>query len=506
MLASGVRGQEAGERSGQSTIDEIANIDIRTDVRIFTVMAAATAAGFGLNAGSDRQGELAASLRRDLADLDPGLRDRLQALFDARRFRSERDRHTAYTSLALLLTGPPDFRIRSDAPEIPPDVRMILGFEELLPEFYQKARIAILWERYRPQYERELETYRPVILNVIHRTIEYFHIPPRIVLDRSIVVMSDLLGLRNVVHARNLERTYFIVLGPAKEPEDNFIQLQHEYLHFLIDPLIEKSGGQLLRERSLMELAEEQPHVERDFRGRFLLIVGESLIEAVLHRLHPTDFDRDHAETVTQFRRGLIFFPFFMRELAKYESAGKEPFPAYLAATLSSIPEGEVRDDAVQVLQWETQLAARDQAEQASRQQEQARAERRAQVNALLEEAGRLIEQKAWSEARMRLERLLEIDPDNGNALFYLGQIAAQQQKHEEAVGYYSRAEASNTAEPWVKAWCSVRLGRYFAYQQKFDEARRKFEGVLTLGDDFRGARRAAEESLAQLPPTTEPQ
>ena len=111
------------------------------------------------------------------------------------------------------------------------------------------------------------------------------------------------------------------------------------------------------------------------------------------------------------------------------------------------------------------------------------------------------VAQQAWTEAADDLNRLLRIDPENGNALFYLAQIAAQQQKHEEAVGYYLRAEASDTAQPWVKAWSAVRVGRYLAHQQKFDEARRKFEEVLALGDDLNGARRAAEESLSQLPP-----
>ena len=492
--------QETEAESGQSTVDAIANIDLRTDLRIFTVMAAVTAAGFGSDAGPGQQGEVAAELRRDLANLDPSLLARLRALFNARSFLTERDRHTAYTSLALLLTGPPDFKIRSDAPEIPADVRRILGFEELLPEFYEKAHIASLWETYRPKYEKNLEAYRPIILDVIHKTIEYFHIPPRVALDRSIVVMLDLLGFRNIVHARNLERTYFIVLGPTDEPEANFVQIQHEYLHFLIDPLIEKSGGQLLKETSLMRMAEAQPNVGRDFRGRFLLIVGESLIEAVLHRLHPVAAQDVRADTVALFRRGLILFPFFTRELVKFEASGKQPFPAYLAATLVSIPGGEIAEDATQVANWESQIQAEDRAEASAQQQERDRTEKMNEMNRLLSDAGRSMGRKDWPEAVAQLNQLLQIDPENGNALFYLGQIAAQQQKHEEANGYYSRAEASKTSEPWVKAWSAVRIGRYLAHARKFEEARQKFEEVLALGDDLNGARRAAEESLAQLP------
>ena len=31
--------------------------------------------------------------------------------------------------------------------------------------------------------------------------------------------------------------------GPADDPASNYVQLQHEYLHFLVDPLVEKYGG-----------------------------------------------------------------------------------------------------------------------------------------------------------------------------------------------------------------------------------------------------------------------
>ena len=464
-------------------------------------MAAATVAGFGEESAANQQGSLGDSIRRDLADLDPDLLARLRSIYDARQFGSDRDRHTAYTSLALLLTGPPDFRIAANAPEIPADVQRILGFEELLPEFYQKARIPLLWGRYQPLYEQELAAYRPVILSVIHQTIEYFHIPPRIVLDRSIVVMSDLLGLRNVVHARNLERTYFIVLGPADKPQDNFVELQHEYLHFLIDPLIEKSANQLFEHRSLLEMAEEQPNIGSDFRDRFLLIVDESLIEAVLHRLHPVSSEEAEAEMVAQFRKGYIFFPFFLRELAKFEAEGAEPFPAYLAGTLASIRESEIHDDAAQVLDWERRLTEERQKREAAQEEARAEAERRGEVSRLLSDAGRLIREKSWSEATAQLEKLLEIEPENGNALFYLGQIAGKQQRHEAAASYYSRAEASNIAEPWVRAWCGVWLGRYLEHQRRFEEARRKFEAVLAMGEDLNGAHQAAQESLEQLPP-----
>ncbi len=466
-------------------------------------MAAATVAGFGRGHEEQLDMEIVSRLREDLRNLDPSLKGRLRVMFAAHSLGSDEAQHTAYTSLALLLTGPPDFRLMDNAPEIPLDVKRILGFEELLPEFYRKAGIEMLWEKYRPDYSRELEGYGPIVKRVMRATLQYFRIPARVVLDRSIVIMPDLFGFRNVVHARNLERVYYIVVGPAGDHEGNAVELQHEYLHFLLDPLVEKQGGQALKLRSLLALSEQQPNLAKDFHGRFLLILTESLVEAVLHRLHPPDdWDR---ENVSLFRRGLIFTPYFLRALQKYEALPNVTFPAFLADSLGAISEDEINQDAATILALEKKLNAADQADETKRQAElverqQAVDEANRKIR-LFREASEFMSGRQWDQAESRLNELLDVAPDNGDALFYLGQIAAQKQEHEAAMDYYRKAEVSSGAQPWVKAWCSVRIGRYLAHEGKFVEARRRFEQVIEAGEDFNGARRAAQESVKVLPP-----
>jgi len=496
--------QQAPGWSNQGNLEDFLNIELRTDVRVFTVMAAATVAGFGRGEEERLDMQFVSRLREDLKGLDPSLRDRLRVMFAGRSLGSDEAQHTAYTSLALLLTGPPDFRLIDNAPEIPLDVKRILGFEELLPEFYRKADIEALWDKYRPDYSRELEAYGPIVKRVISATLQYFRIPARVVLDRSIVIMPDLFGFRNVVHARNLERVYYIVVGPADDHERNAIELQHEYLHFLLDPLVEKQGGQVLKRRTLLTLSEQQPNLAKDFRGRFLLILTESLVEAVLHELHPpADWDR---ENVSLFRRGLIFTPYFLRALKKYEGLTDVTFPNFLADSLGAISEDEINQDAETILALEKKLNAADQKEEMSREAELAE-QRRAvdETNRkirLFREATEFMGARQWDQAESSLNELLKIDPENGDAMFYLGQIAAQKQDHEAAQEYYRKAEASTGAQPWVKAWSSVRIGRYLAHQGKFAEARQKFEQVIQTGEDFNGARQAAQESLKALPPS----
>ncbi len=490
-----------GTTAPDATVD-LLNIDLQADVRLFVVMAALNAAGFEYEAPGKGLDPLRARLRRDLEHLDPELKRRLRIHVDLHRRGDKRAVHTAYTSLALLIDGPPQFKLRPDAPSLPWDVQEILGFEELLPDFYRQAGLDELWEQYRPHYQAELEAYRPVIRQAIQGALDYLRIPPRVVLDRRIVIMADLLSHQDVVHARNLEKTYFLVLGPAESPESNLLQVQHEYLHFLVDPLVEKHAGQIMKERASLELAERQPDLPRDFRGRFLLVVGECVIEAILHRLRPpADLD---AETVKLFRRGLVYFPYFWRGLEQYEKTEGVALPLYLEQLFTQLGRAELEKEEKRVASIEARLNAARQAAEEQQVRERADFERRREVRGLLAEAGEHLAAGRYEAARLTLNRLLELDPGNGNAEFYLAQVAAQLGDHPTAAVHYARVELAPDVPEWVRAWSAVRLGRFLAHQGEFGKAREKFEAVRRMEGDLRGAREEAESSLSQLPPPGE--
>ena len=224
------------------------------------------------------------------------------------------------------------------------------NLQMLLPDFYNNANLEKLWNEVRPSYRKELLLYRPVVHRVIRETLNYFKIPAKIYFDRNIVFMPDLLTYHDIVNARNVEDVYYIVVGPSENPEGNFIKLQHEYLHFLLDPLIEENTDILKESISYLELAKKQPLFPNDLWNDYNLLVTESLIESLLHRMHPeadeTKQDRN-LRNLKLVQRGMILCPYFERKLNSFESeTGDEvSLPNFLVKTLSEIPSAEISKD-----------------------------------------------------------------------------------------------------------------------------------------------------------------
>src|ERR1043166_9702837 len=91
---------------------ELADYGVRfqADTRLIIVMAALEAAGFDAQPGR-APSEFRLALRRDLANLDPDLRDRMKTFYERNRLlapATPADQAARYVSLALALAPAPD--------------------------------------------------------------------------------------------------------------------------------------------------------------------------------------------------------------------------------------------------------------------------------------------------------------------------------------------------------------------------------------------------------------
>lgn len=482
-------------------IEDLANIDFRNDLRIFTVMAAANVGGFDHETPSHQWSVVRSSLRDKLSDLNRELRVELEGFFEKRSHLAPEELQAALTSLALLLDHPPGFSLLSEPAEVPAEARPVLGLELVLPRFYREAGLEGLWNLYQPLYKQELETYRPLLREIIGETLQYFRTPARIVLDRQLVLIPDLLSFHNVVNARNLERIYYVVVGPAGDPEINAEKLKHEYLHFLLDPLIQKYGGAFLKHRDLLELAHRQPALNDDLRNRFLLLVTESLIEAVQARMRASkrdDFDFQQ-EMVESFRKGLVFTPYFYRELEEYQDLQEVSLPVYLETLSQEVSADQIRADAEMVDSWEAKTKGDSRTGQIAKTEGEIR-EPAIKSPEPLQKAGDLLQAQRYEEAEVVLKELLRNNPDNGNAHFYLAQVRSQMGDPEGALVEYSLAAEASNVVPWARAWALLRIGKILAYQRDFEGARNHFLRVSDMQGDLKGAAEEAGRLLEQLP------
>jgi tetratricopeptide (TPR) repeat protein len=484
--------------SQTASVENLANVSFNPDFRLFAVMAALNAAGYDYEAPGREMSEVRKRVREDLKRADAKTLAQLRAFYQEHSLNLDPHRQVAaYISLGLLIDGPPDFKLAVSKKDMPDDVLQIAGFEEIVKNLHASVDLTALWRRYEASYTSELARYRPVLVDVIRQTLAYFRIPPRIVLDRQIVVIPDLLGPQRLVNARNMEKSYFIVLGPALSPEENREQLQHEYLHFLLDPLIAKFGTPLLKHEELLDLAQSQPHIRSEYQNRYLMVVAESLVEALILRLNPRpEPDR---EMVGLFRRGLIFTPYFLRVLQLYEEDSTLSLPGHVETIFADVDAKTVRADERRIAELSSAFLQEDQAKATLQREEQQQRLKAAHLTTVLTEAQDLIRQERYDAASSKLEGLLKQDPTNAVALFYLAQIAAQKQDYVKAFGLYRQADASPEATASIRAWSRLRMANYLASQGRWEEARERFNQVIGMEGELDGAREQAQNALEQL-------
>ncbi len=482
--------------SSPQLVEGLANLRFQADPRIFTVMAALNLAGFDLDADHLKPDSVRAIVRSRMADLKPELKERIVEFCRTRDAGEEpSQRQAKYISFALLLNGPPKFNLAVGPEELPPDARTLLGMEPLLEELWREGGLERLWEEVRPRYLAEIEAYRPLMRDMIVATLKYFHTEARVSLDHKMTFAPDLLNGYNVINARNLSHNYMVVVGPARGDGRPMRSVRHEYLHFLIDPLLAKYVGYLPDSEPFLARVREQRGALERYQNNFYLLVTESLLQMVELRLDAPPPDRETAALVEVYDQGLILAPYFEETLSRFEIGTDS-----LAAVFRSFIEG---------IQWEIERNRPDAMDRLRKQL----AERTAapavenspvgsavtELRSLLSEANKLLLARQFDQARALLDKALQIDRRNAGALFGMAQIAGHAQDTDRALDLYSRAAADAGAETWIAAWAMVYRGRIFRFQGDLEKARTEWAKALELRGDLRGADEAARKDLEAL-------
>ncbi|HXU38665.1 MAG TPA: tetratricopeptide repeat protein [Blastocatellia bacterium] len=473
-------------RAGFITPSEV-NVKIDPDVRTFVVMAALNAAGFDYETGAQPLSPARAELRKDLARLDPQVKEKLAAYYKAHRRAGVDEAADAarYAALSLMMTPPPAFTVyqaieqgehsasQSSNRAIPEDLQPLLDFVPLVREFYVKSGIRELIPKYLGIGSAYAAAYRTPVGELIYEVLGYFHAAPETVISmRPLVVRSptlDAKSQKSTVYARNRSRQVFVIPEPlaamdtstvrgdilnqkedllSRRVGDDYIVIvgpsraaatdavRQAMIRFVIDPMVERHLRQSLEYKDpILKLVASAPAATKQYSNSVYLIVRESLAQATeirLHRLRAIEargnYTEDEAtyDLAQAYLRGAVLSFHFYESLMALEKVGIgiEDFFDQMVAT------AKFDREAARPREFESLIARisanRSKAPRTAGGEGAAAAAVIGAMASKILTSDNLIREKRFAEARSLLDEVLAIEPDNARALYGMAQVTTQ--------------------------------------------------------------------------------
>lgn len=464
--------------------DEKDNIVAEPNVQIFTVLAAINAAGYDDGASKPEMAPLRAALRKELAAREipsvPPLREYYQRhkLLEPGRDLSQ------YVSLALFLGPPPAFELQGAANSLPPEISDLEDMVPLLASFYQQADIPALWEKYQPAMEQESERYRKFLSKVILETNAYLRMDTSGYWNRKFAIYISPLGAPNQTNARSYGDTYYIVVSPSTElPESEIL---HGWLHYLLDPYPYKYSKTVESKAQLQQITQRTPALEASFRTNFNLLLTESLIRAIQARRSRASAAEQKRAVDDAVQSGYYLTAYFFEAMERFEQQ-----PVGMRLYYSEMI------DAISVKSEQERLAKVQFRAQAAPEFREVHENSWSPVEQMVRQGEDSIARGQYEQARQILEAMSKEYGQQPRALYDLAIVATQQKQPATAKEYFTQS-ASLSADPHIKAWSHIYLGRLLDLEGNRDEAKAQYSAALAAGDPAAETRAAAEKGLQQ--------
>ncbi|HXE74063.1 MAG TPA: tetratricopeptide repeat protein [Candidatus Xenobia bacterium] len=465
-----------------ASADTAYEVSVDASPQLFAVLCAARAGGLigSLGAPGD---PVAAQVEASLAQLDPKVVEPLRAYFREKYPNPSPRFLSTYISMALVLNPPPEWGWALPRDQLPPDVWDAQEFQPLLRAFYEQAGLERLWAELRPAYERTLERLQPQFSQTLFETRAYLRSAGEQYLGRAYAIYVDALLPPGLVSARNYGEHYFLALPPGHS--DFLSAARHQYLHYVLDPLMAKHADRLKTWNRVLPVAAQAPRLPAEFRRDTLLLATECLIQAMELRLRHLPEEEAEAELAGRERSGYVFVRFFFASLQRYEQS--EPslryyFPDLLAGYNTAHEQARLAriqfDPAEATSGSAGAPTARDQA-----------------TAQLLSEGQRLYQAGDHEGARKAFAQVLQGKPDEPGALFGLALVASAEENRSEAKEYFERV-LKTLAPADMAAWTHVYLGRIYDLEGDRKEAIGHYRAALALDTRVDRVEQAARRGL----------
>ena len=225
---------------------------------------------------------------------------------------------------ALNLDGAPTFKWVCDTCDI--DLKnKFLGLDILFRQFYEKAKIEILWTRYKATFDSINYSYQPYAQRAINDITSFLKIDKDYYLKYSGSIHFLICPLMSHWTAFNhkANNILYLVQGPS-QGEAGPDAFYHEALHPPIGPVIDKYKDLAKNFNKLYDYAQQQ------LQGNYpsmIAILNESFVRTIdrflVGQYYKLDNDRTRKIVEDEYRLGFIFCLYIYENIPKYLDSNK---------------------------------------------------------------------------------------------------------------------------------------------------------------------------------------
>lgn len=403
-----------------------------------------------------------------------------------------------YVTFALVAGPAPKFELPPRREDLPPDVLVLDGFNQVLANFYQEAQIEQLWHQFQPQYEQDALKMREPLGKIVLTGTGYLRELIRLGPRTFTVCVEPMVGART--DFRNIGDQYIVVINPRL---NSFDVIRHAFLHFLLDPLPIRYREKLVSLEPLIRIGGRAPRLPYEDRKDSTSFFTECFVRAVelrVRRLPPAQLaDQVNSSELD----GYVLVRPLVAALAKFESA--EPAMTFYFTDL-------VRSINVAAEQQRLRTIAFAPASEAETSGAGAGGERRTAANPALDveaelvQGERMIATRDAASASAAFESVLEKVPSEPRALYGLAVSSVLQGNADRARELFEQVVAA-ASEPGTAAlrpdaasvsWSHVYLGRMHDLAGEREQAIEEYRAALAIADAPEAARTAAQRGIEQ--------
>ena len=459
------------------------------DPRLIVVMAALEAAGYDPVPAGRAPSVFRAKLRKDLANLDPALRDRLKNFYERNRLpapATPAEQAARYVSLALALGPAPTFDAPARSEDLPAGLLEVLDFASLVQEFARRSGIDERMVEYVRAYQAEGDRLRAPASEMVRSLLSYLHTRPMTFTTertevknpkkdskdkryefrdkpRRFLILPDLLGARGAINFRIIGDDYYAVVPEGTDPTSS--ELRRAYLQYVIDALVLRFNKDIaLRREHIKQLLNERQKAGGQVSPDVFLTVSRSLVTAADARYEETRKtdslsretraamagtkneadraamgktataeikaiqDETIARLAEEYQKGAVLSFYFADQLKGIESAGFDlaNFLPDMIASFDPVREGKRLTENAEALQ--RGIAAREARTAARKSQAEVNVESSGREAALVRDLSAIedtLRNKDYNDAEARLREMLKEYPGEPRIFFALGQTAS---------------------------------------------------------------------------------